>query len=188
MFSMLPSTTLGFRDVGQNLKYTTVEIAIQPQERTQWCWAAVAMGVSTFFDAGSLWTQCSIATQVTGGACCGPQQDDCCDIPEPLEAVLQSVGVTTQRSTGFDITAIAHEIVNEKRPVAIRIEWTDSGHVGEGHYIVISGVESTAEFASIQYVKVMDPLYGPAICSIDDLREAYTPNRGRWTDSYFMRF
>ncbi|MBR8279063.1 papain-like cysteine protease family protein [Burkholderia vietnamiensis] len=187
MFSMLPSTTLAFRDVGQNLKYTTVEIAIQQQERTQWCWAAVAMGVSTFFDASRPWTQCSIATRVTGGACCGPRQDDDgCDIPEPLEAVLESVGVTTQRFDVFDITAIAHEIVNENRPVAIRVEWTDSGHVGEGHYIVISGVESTAEFASIQYVKVMDPLYGPGICSIDELREAYTQNRGRWTNSYYF--
>src|SRR5258708_39510268 len=61
------------------------------QEQTNWCWAAVSVGVAAH--AGAVWQQCNVAGQELGQNCCpagtnsGP-----CNVPYYLDRALTRVG------------------------------------------------------------------------------------------------
>src|SRR5947207_15958187 len=39
-----------------------LDVNMQHQQHTEWCWAAVGASVSLYYKPSSTWTQCSIAT------------------------------------------------------------------------------------------------------------------------------
>src|SRR3954447_18371272 len=65
--------------------HTLTGFAMQPQEQTEWCWAAVSTSVAVFFGSGS-WTQCQVASgELHPIDCCGADASGGCNKPWYLD-------------------------------------------------------------------------------------------------------
>ena len=105
---------------------------MEPQEESNWCWAAVAASVKHFFSAASTITQCKIATPVlkreqkipAGTACC--VTPDTCDFPAKLQDAFHLRTTNNLRNTLADplpfdgVQSVKHEIWHAL-PIAARI-------------------------------------------------------------------
>jgi hypothetical protein len=161
---------------------------MERQTRTNWCWAATAKSVSIFYDAGSTWSQCKIASSELGTDCCGAYSDQACNRTWFLNRALQ-------RTSNYDATQscvspaspcgvlnfdIVVSEIKKGHPVGIRIGWEGGG----GHFIVIYGYRDDA---SGRYYYVDDPINGrsPPLAEAD-LQGNYQYT-GHWTHSYYTR-
>lgn len=154
--------------------------SMQAQEggaASSWCWAATTASVAQFYNAGSEWTQCLIATKSLGSQCCPgpPASGSDCDKELALEVPLQ---VTGNLAGAPILSALAFpDIVNEitnGRPVCCHIAW-DPDH---GHYNVIVGYDSDKGD-----VDVRDPLYGDSTLPYDEFAKRYHGD-GVWDRTY----
>lgn len=162
----------------------TLPFNMETQEQSEWCWSAVAVSVSRFYQPSSTITQCGLANLELGGG-----TDVCCVTPlacnqqNTLETALDQVGhfsdmvfapLTFQETDG-EITG--------QRPLGCRIGWFQGG----GHFVIIHGTstESSVGFVK-QWVAIADPKFGPADYLIDDFTNAYR-QEGGWTHSYLTQ-
>ncbi|HWF07380.1 MAG TPA: papain-like cysteine protease family protein [Bryobacteraceae bacterium] len=160
-------------------------IKMTPQQEPNWCWAAVASAVRTFFSPAAPTTQCSIANPVLVGEgqigevvnCCANAGQ--CDKPALLEDALNAVNSLKQKATGFLAFAAVEAELNAGRPIGVRIQWSDGG----GHFILIDGFRVFSSGA--QQVHVADPFYGPCYMLHSALVNNYL-NDGVWTHTYFV--
>lgn len=76
-------------DVGHDLP-----VRVPAQSQSNWCWAAVSLGVSDFYSQqGSTWTQCEVANKTLGrNDCCEEPVPDSCNCPWTLQDALSTVG------------------------------------------------------------------------------------------------
>jgi hypothetical protein len=76
---------------------------VEAQQQAQWCWAAVAVSVASFYQPDSAWTQCGVAhAELRTTDCCtrsGP-----CDRPWYLDRALQRVGQTRRRTSSGGVS------------------------------------------------------------------------------------
>lgn len=114
-----------------------LNFTIQPQEQTEWCWAAVTASIANFFAGNSNMKQCALVNNATlRSDCCDEGDSDPCNQPFALDTALRRLSLLqkTQRGQpGFK--AVADEIA-AGRPLAVRILWSEGG----GHAIVVYGV------------------------------------------------
>src|SRR5438045_2145888 len=113
-----------------------------------WCWAAVANGISHFYNDRSVFTQCLIAQQVLNVPNCCPQ-NDACNQTEDLETALNVTGNFIQKKGKISWAKLENEL-NNGRVVGARIEFSS----GAGHFVVIFG---TNKSSGVRYVSVIDP-------------------------------
>src|ERR1051325_11225292 len=153
----------------------TLPFNMETQDQSEWCWSAVAVSVSKFYQPSSTITQCSLASLELGTQiCCGDPSS--CNQQNTLETALDHVGHFNDMVFAplpFGETDI--EIDNE-RPLGCRIGW----FAGGGHFVIIHGTstESTGGLVK-QWVAVADPKFGPADYLIDDFTNAYR-QEGEW--------
>jgi hypothetical protein len=149
-------------------------VAVDHQEQDNWCWAAVAAGVSRFFSQPI--TQCQVASHTLGDACCNNPHP--CDQPWQLDAALDAVGhYRTWAQRTLSLGQIAGEI-DDGRPLGARIQWYEGG----GHFVVIDGYDAEANV-----IVVRDPGDGGKhIMDIDEFTTAYRDGAGRWTHTYWV--
>ena len=150
---------------------------MEPQERTLWCWAAVAAAVHNFLDPEDQLTQEGVAERVLGVDCTG---QGTCDTGEDLGLVLRVVG--NLKGNPWDAPLTFDSIkdwIDHNLPICVRIVWYDNG----GHCVVIDGYR---ELGQTQLVHVQDPLYGPSWQWYDALVEDYAPG-GSWQTTYLLR-
>lgn len=168
-----------------------LDCRVEPQEQTQWCWAAVSRSVASFYDSGSDWTQCSIASVVISDSarnidCCGPLASTDCNKPSRLDDALRITGNFVNWSLvggphgtwpciSFD--RIKDEIDNG-RPIASRIGWDGGG----GHFQLIYGwmIGSSGD----QYLRISDPIYREVDILFESFASRYEAG-GWWNVSYF---
>jgi hypothetical protein len=159
-------------------KQNSLNLSMEPQKQTNWCWAAVSYSVNAHF-GGTSWSQCRIAEEELQHAdcCTNPQQG--CNRSWFLQKALTRVG-NLQRFTGGAKTfaALVSEIDNGL-PLACRIGWT----LGGGHFVAIDGY---LEQDTVQDVDVCDPWFGDATMSYDTFVKNYQ-GKGSWTHSYTTR-
>jgi len=161
---------------------------MQQQLESEWCWAAVAQAIKTFFSPASAPTQCAIAQPVltmeesitVATNCC--EDPTLCNAPATLQDALnvtQNLRKIVEGSVSFD--DLKSEL-SEGNPIGVRIQWSDGG----AHFIAIDGYR---EFTSgAQQVLVADPLNPDGSASyIDygDLVDFYDQD-GVWDATFFV--
>jgi Papain-like cysteine protease AvrRpt2 len=147
---------------------------------TLWCWAAVAMSISRYYDPTSAVTQCSIAnamlpiangTTGTVDCCSGDVEHSPCNRRFVLSAPLAFVGHYVDHG-GPDPVGVRDEISN-LRPAGVHIGWPD----GTGHFAVIYGYSGNQFY-------VADPKWGKFLISEAELFGWYQLD-GMWTHTYY---
>jgi hypothetical protein len=139
-----------------------LDFPIQIQAHDNWCWAAVAAGVATYYArlAGQpAIMQCAVATQFLRSQfapntnLCNEPIPEGADHPLALGGVLYRLGLLAGKEIngeiGFD--DIVREI-QAKRPVCCHIGYADD----DGHFLVIAGYN-----AGTREIRVCDPAKSP---------------------------
>jgi hypothetical protein len=163
-------------------KECILDVEIPQQALTEWCWAAVTVGIAAAY-RDTTETQCQVASRVCNSLCC-PDGDnpDSCNLPlEQLELALKNHGRppstdSLHRQKDFVIAQI-----NAGLPIAVFIDW---GTGGSGHYLVIRGYRIMRDGAFDLHV--CDP-HIPSVAAAP-LPFAhvlsYFHQQGTWTKSY----
>lgn len=162
----------GAPPVWQNLSFS-----MQPQQQTQWCWAAVTASVARFFSVGSAWAQCGLANQeLNQTTCCANGSTTGCNQPWYLDRSLQRTGNLKTFAAG---TATMNQIQGEitaGRPLGVRIGWANGG----GHFVAIDGC------AAPDLLDIQDPWYGHSTIDLAHFQTSYQGN-GSWTHTYWTQ-
>jgi hypothetical protein len=159
----------------------TLAFNMERQTQSQWCWAAVAVSVSRFYQPSTNITQCRVANlELHTDVCCA--NPPACNQDNTLDTSLASVGHFLDiQGAPLSFSDVQGEI-NAGRPLGCRIGW----FIGGGHFVVINGTSVDASGGSTKrWVAVADPLYGASDYLIDNFTSAYRQGMGEWTDSYF---
>ena len=161
----------------------TLDFRMERQTQSQWCWAAVAVSVTRFYQPSSNITQCRVANRELGtDVCCA--DPPACNQDNTLDTTLRTVGHLRAFEGGPLSFPPVRDEINAGRPLGCRIGWLDGG----GHFVVIHGVSTDQSGASVKrWVAVEDPLFGPSDYLINDFTSAYRQGEGEWTHSYFTQ-
>lgn len=157
---------------------------LQPQETTEWCFAAVAASVSLWYDNASAYTQSQLAGDQFGGIACLPRSTDpACNPPGggQLDIALAETGNFANQQTGVvDIPRLEVEFAM-RRVVAARVQWRG----GESaHFVVISNAAKNQGMLRINDPR---PCVGTLECSYDAFMNNYSQAKGVWSDTYFTQ-
>ena len=162
-------------------RQNSLNLSMEHQQQTNWCWAAVSFSVNRHF-GGTAWSQCRIAgKELKKTKCCkdpldpsDPQMD--CNKTWFLQKALTRVGnllkFTGKRKSFADVKS---EIDNGV-PLGCRIGWTFGG----GHFVAVDGY---LEQDGIEDVDVCDPWSGDSTLSYSTFATNYD-GKGIWTHSY----
>jgi hypothetical protein len=158
--------------VTQNLNFN-----MQPQQQDQWCWSAVAVSTSLFYNAASTWTQCSLANrELNQTICCQSGSSSACNQPWYLNRALQTVGYSSSTVTGSVAFSVVYQTINMNAVLGVRIQWL----LGGGHFVILDGWSIVGG----QYLSVRDPWYGTSTYSYSSFVSSYQ-GTGSWTHTYY---
>lgn len=148
-----------------------------------WCWAAVASSVDSFFTPRSFSAQCAVSRLVHGHSkCCDVPTPDECDQPDSLTTALKKVRHhKSTLSRPLSLADVLDEIDND-RVVCVRIVWRDS--TNGAHFVVISAYGLAA--SGDHWLVIDDPLYGQSYMPYSQFRDDYR-GEGFWSDSYRVK-
>jgi hypothetical protein len=162
--------------------WTILDFKGQFQKQTNWCWAAACASVNNFYNDTDparhprSYEQCEIVgDQCPGKQCCeDPGQ---CNVQGWLDIALTFVGHLNKFVEGAPtefggFAVIQHEIDN-KRPVAVRIELAN----GREHFVVIYGYGPDFQLV------VWNP--APAKGRTETSMFSWLSDIGIWQDTYF---
>jgi len=141
----------------------------QPQRWSQWCWAAVAVGVARCYDSSSQWEQCSVAADVLGRACCNGAF---CNEKAGLGSALDVVGHRDTIAAQPMSLAEVRDEIDAGRPVCVR-----QLIGGQGHVVAIYGYLNRN---GRQFVFVADPAHRTSMYEFHRLDTRSRP----WTHTY----
>ncbi|MEA2463736.1 MAG: hypothetical protein QOJ98_1483 [Acidobacteriota bacterium] len=117
-----------------------LDVTIPKSADTQWCWAAVAVGLARAYqDQDPKWAdQCEVATRVKKASTCCPAGDfSDCNLADHLPPALEEHFDSTPINPGEDKTfKFVVAITNSGFPLAIRLGVTNDD---AGHFVVIAG-------------------------------------------------
>jgi len=157
-----------------------VGIVVPRQLQTQWCWAAVSLGVATLYSTGTPWTQCSIVNaelNLTG--CCQNGASSACNQPWFLHRALLRV----RHFDSTAMTALPFADVQQQialgRPTCARIGWSGGG----GHFMAINCWYTSFVAPGDRYLQIADPWFGLQTYEFSAFATAYQ-GRGTWTHWY----
>ena len=158
---------------------------IQQQERTLWCWAAVAASVARYYEPSSTFTQCIIASAELRKDCvCSGQipDPDPCNVYGYLASSLFRVGhfakwIALRPATSDQI----HAEIGNGRPLCARVVWDGGG----AHLVVIAGY-ADMDRETIGGLAIADPWWGLSDIDFDDFPNGYV-NCGSCTDNYYTK-
>ena len=159
-----------------------LEYQQQKQLLDYWCWAAVASSISLKYDAGSGYSQSSLAGDLINSVCAAITPGDLSNVPAVCNQqyslgdalkYTQNYGWQEERYLTLD------EIVNQVNNgwlVCCQIYWADRND--QGHYIVIFGYDGDT-------IMIADPY--PGITTINSIQysDLITSYRsGQWIRSF----
>lgn len=168
---------------GQRVK---IELAMQAQCHSNWCWAAVAASVARYYDPNDTVRQCEIANLEL-------QRVDCCLYPCDAKGVdfnVTNVFASPLRRVGClrylarfqraEPSRILEEL-KAGRPVCVRTVWRDGG----AHFLAIVGYWTDPDDTTI--LTLDDPFWGRSEYDYDQFAEHYQLLGGTWNDTYYTR-
>lgn len=160
---------------GGGLAANALSFDMQRQEQDYWCWAATTSSVSRYFNSGSPWDQCEVASASLGAECCAAPLP--CDRPYTLDDPLGLVGNLQLLVASSDVRENVELEINAGRPVCCHITWTD----GSGHFVAVSGYDWNTDDVIIE-----DPLYGPQTVPFHTFVSSYR-GTGSWDFTYYTQ-
>jgi hypothetical protein len=150
---------------------------MEPQEQSNWCWAAVATSVAHAYDNSSTWTQCEVANGELGRSdCCAGGAGTACNVYGTLDTSLSRVGHLDHVDSSAASWQMIHDQIAGGCPLGIRVAWAGGG----AHFLVAYG------WLQNDFVAVDDPIYGKSDIAYDALTTSYQGS-GTWTNSYYTR-
>lgn len=162
-------------------------LQVETQKHDQWCWAAVAVSISHYYEKqASPWTQCQLANRELGMSvdCC--QDGEACNTSWYLERALDRVGHYREYRklvpTTSQFPLIQQELDSGRLP-CVRVSWRKST---EGHFLVITGYSTTHRNGRLcEFLDVSDPRYGSDTRTLEysQLMSSYR-SIGVWTHTY----
>jgi hypothetical protein len=152
-------------------------IAVPEQDKEEWCWAAVCVGLRAFYNHEQL-EQCAIATEVIGGDCCA--NPEMCDKPQFISVVLQDMHYSDgakKNQVGFDVIRTQ---IDKRRPICCFIKH-ESDVKDVGHVIVISGYDLQSKQVGVLDPATNGPHDSTQLIPFESFRISY--NGGTWTET-----
>jgi hypothetical protein len=179
--SIIEATLVPVEAAG-NPRGAAIDFEMQRQCHTNWCWAAAAASVASYYDPGTTWRQCTVANAEL-------QRSDCCAWPcnvgcvpfnvtntlaSPLNRVGHFEALRFRPSTRAEVVAQ----LESKRPLLARTAWMGGG----AHFVAIVGYIPVED-----KVAVRDPFFESSEYEFDRFCNAYSSNVGRWTHSFYTK-
>ena len=158
---------------GARLVNRSLDFTLQQQRQTQWCWAAVAASVASYYRRSG-WSQCRLVSlELSESTCCVDGVSAECNRPWYLDKALDRVrNLAAYTPRPLRLQQIRLEI-DGTRPIGVRIGWRGGG----GHFVVICG------YSELNVLDIHDPWFGRSSVDYLAFRRRYQGN-GRWTHSY----
>jgi hypothetical protein len=148
-------------------------IDVRVQERTAWCWAAVAEAVYAAYGEERV-SQCEVATRVVGQMCCPSAQGPDCNTPQELRPALGRHCLLESRGEPQRTPTFVKQEIDAGAPICVRVARFGRGG---GHFVVIGGY---VEVTGVLHLIVLDPRKGRwSIWRHERFRFAYE-NDGDW--------
>lgn len=167
--------------------YELFGFELDSQSEGEWCWAAVTVGVSHFYNSGSTWDQCHLAKSLCDAGnpcdCCNNGAAQGCNEPRRVQDALN---LTKNWADGpvpvaDDLDSMMSRVASElqaHRPVIAELAWP--GDIG-AHVVVIAAIDTTN-----QKLHVLDPSSDGETHDVgyQDFHYIYK-GTGTWTNSFF---
>jgi len=117
-----------------------LNFTVQPQQETNWCWAAVATSIAHYYNSASTVTQCEVANEQLGRTdCCQNPASKNCNVYGYLDQALSYVGHLDSKQGSAATYAAVSAAIDAGTPPCIRVAWSGGG----AHFIGIYGIEPT---------------------------------------------
>jgi Papain-like cysteine protease AvrRpt2 len=156
-----------------------LELSMQSQQQTEWCWSATSVSVSHFYDSGSTWTQCLLVNNALGQTtCCNNGGTSQCNQPWYIDRALQIVKNFVSSGSAVTPTDVDSQ-VNNGRPLEVGIAWSGGG----GHAVVIDGYQGTG---TGELLSIRDPAYGDSWVSYSTFKSSYQGS-GSWDQTCYTQ-
>ena len=144
----------------------SLAVPVPAQERANWCWAAIAVGLEAYY-GGPARSQAALAGALLDGGELDRELE--------LDRALIAVGCYGHWSPGKPTLARLRFELQLGRPVAARIEW----HGGGGHYVLVTGHDTRGDD-----LLIADPQRGRSRVSYAAFPRGYERG-GTWTESFW---
>jgi len=159
-----------------------LNMTMQFQQQTNWCWSAVSVSVKLFYTPTASITQCEQANrQLSQTTCCGAGGPGVCNIPWYLNEALTGLGNFVSWNNGTTSLADVIAQIGLSRPIGCRIGWFGGG----GHFVAVVGYFVASDDPALQFLLIEDPIYGTSVYTYHEFATAY--RGGTWTTSYLTK-
>ena len=176
---MAPQTNAAAQRAGISEK--RLPLNVQRQLQSNWCWSAVSVSVSIYYNPQSAWTQCSLVTAEFNTDCCIDGSTSDCNRSWYLDVALTKVGCPNSWTANRTPFPIVMKTINDNTPLCARTQWSNGG----GHFLSIIGYVFSGQ---MQYLFLSDPFYGNQMVPYDVFCTNYQGLGGTWDYSYFTYF
>lgn len=167
-----------------------IDFNMQKQQHSDWCWAAVATSVDHYFDPGSAWCQCRLASKMakiqklkvrTCGSCkIRKPTPEACNCPWYLDKALKIVHRLKGKPKLSDLSfSQISKKIKAGRPVCVQILW---GKGPAAHFLVISGC--TKGRKGERWLDIEDPDAGSSTWLYEEFRSNYQYYQGKWCATF----
>lgn len=151
-----PLVTLAGEEQPVAPTWRRLDLTVQRQLETQWCWAAVSVSIDDFYRQPTAWTQCKMVCSEFGrDDCCVDGGSKDCNTPWYLNKALERIGIFAGvEPVGNPISELppnAADDIEDGKPVGLQISWDGGG----GHVIILEGFRSDRAMVAVE-----DPWYG----------------------------
>lgn len=144
-------------------RWRRVNIPVQRQQQTNWCWAAVAVSIADFYGAAP--TQCAfVNTRLGRTDCCGAGAAGPCNQTHSGRDAIDALGHLADWDASRPGQALIRAEIDANRPMAVRVEWAGGG----AHLLVVDGYLENFDFVAVD-----DPWFGTADIALSTLHSAY---------------
>ncbi|WP_456763885.1 papain-like cysteine protease family protein [Bradyrhizobium sp. USDA 4463] len=173
--------------------WKALDFHLEYQEKTNWCWAALAVSVAKTYVSSGKYSQCEIANGELGRTdCCKQDKDEPCNVFGYLMSSLNRLDRFEQWNVRRPekserlrlqvrdaIQAEFRSEIDQGRPLCARIAWLGGG----AHFVAIYGYAGDTE---VDAVAIADPWWGLSDIDWSDFPALYRMG-AVYTDSYHTR-
>jgi hypothetical protein len=159
---------------------------------SNWCWAAVAVGIAEAYGDSAHFSMCAIASKVQSVTCCSQPVHPDCDRQQPLSLALvlgeghcedffPRAKTQTLVSDPEGCWTFITGQIDRHRPIAVRMQLGPDERYG--HFVVITGYD---RHLLGRQLFVGDPRAGESQFALSEFISRYLED-GRWHSTYITK-
>ena len=160
-----------------------LEMYMQYQQQSNWCWAAVSYCVYYFFCPGNPRgiSQCEVVNGVLNQTiCCSQGDGSVCNQENFLNVALSWVNCFRFWMAEVTPYYLLQREILAGNPLGIRVQWAGGG----AHFLAIDGYYNDLPMWG-SGITVKDSIYGYDYLPYDEVVDNYKKPGSKWTHSYF---